>query len=266
VDIERRLSFGSVAELYDSSRPSYPDALVDDALAYAPARDDGPVRVVEVGAGTGKATVLFAARGASILAIEPDPEMAAIARRNCERFPDVTLLGTEFEGWEVGERQFDLLISAQAWHWISAEVRMAKSREALVDGGAMALFWNRPIWDSCELADALRAAYTETVPEFGEMPGPMHPGHTAPLSSWGAYGEDLDTAHGFEPEPVRVYHWRSEYTSGEYVRLLQTHSDHIVLPDTQRAALFEAIQGAINAAGGMIELTHRTHLWLARRI
>jgi len=265
VDIERRLSFGSVAELYDSSRPSYPDALVDDALAYAPARDDGPVRVVEVGAGTGKATVLFAARGASLLAIEPDPEMAAIARRNTEAYAMVDVLGTEFESWDVGEERFELLICAQAWHWISPGVRMSKAHEALVDRGAMALFWNRPIWESCELADALRAAYADTVPEFGEMPGPMHPSHTDPLSSWGAYGEDLDIAHGFESEPVRVYHWLSEYTSGEYVRLLQTHSDHIVLPEAQRAALFEAIQAVINAAGGTIGLTHRTHLWLARR-
>jgi hypothetical protein len=54
----RRLAFGSVAELYDRSRPSYPPALVDDVLGLVGVAP----RVLEVGAGTGKATVLFAAR------------------------------------------------------------------------------------------------------------------------------------------------------------------------------------------------------------
>ena len=50
----RRLVFGEVAELYDSVRPSYPDALVDDVLAFAGAGPGDPA--LEVGAGTGKAT------------------------------------------------------------------------------------------------------------------------------------------------------------------------------------------------------------------
>lgn len=264
METERRLSFGSVADLYDSSRPSYPAALVDDALAYAPARDGERVRVVDVGAGTGKATVLFAGRGASVLAIEPNAAMAAVARRNCADLPDVTVVETEFERWEPAEVRFELLICAQAWHWIAPTVRMSKAREALAARGAMALFWNRPLWDRCEPAAALRAAYDGI--EFGEMPGPMHPDHTDPRTSWGYYGEDLDAEHGFEPEPVRSYDWACPYTSAEYIALIQTHSDHIMLPDAQREALLDAVRGAIDEAGGTFELTYRTYLWLARRI
>ena len=61
---ERRLTFGVVAELYDRMRPSYPLALVDDVLAFA-----GVGRALEVGAGTGKATVLFAARDVEVVAL-----------------------------------------------------------------------------------------------------------------------------------------------------------------------------------------------------
>src|SRR5712692_3838624 len=93
---EERFIFGEVAGLYDQARPGYPEALVDDVLAYV-----GQVspRVLEVGAGTGKATVAFAARGLQILAIEPAPEMAAMASRNCEAFPGVTVEVTTFEEW-----------------------------------------------------------------------------------------------------------------------------------------------------------------------
>jgi SAM-dependent methyltransferase len=266
VDIQRRLSFGSVAELYDSSRPSYPAELVDDTIAFAPVATDGPPKIVEVGAGTGKATVLFAARGASVLAIEPDPEMAEIARRNTEPFPAVSVLGTEFESWQPSERRFQLLISAQAWHWTTPEIRMAKAHEALVDGGAMALFWNRPKWDQSEMTAALRAAYEATVPELEESSGPMYPGYAQPLGDSGSFGEDLDPAHGFEPEPMRSYDWVRVYTADEYVRLLRTHSDHILLPDARREALLDAVRAAIDGAGGTLELPHRTHLWLARRL
>ena len=74
--------FGDVAYLYDRRRPGYPEAMVDTVLAAAP---DAPWRVVECGAGTGKATELFAARGASVVAIEPDARMAERCRRNTAR-------------------------------------------------------------------------------------------------------------------------------------------------------------------------------------
>ncbi|HYR61536.1 MAG TPA: hypothetical protein VET24_02725 [Actinomycetota bacterium] len=47
---EQRFVFGEVADLYDRSRPGYPEPLVDDVLAYCGRRSP---RVLEVGAGTG---------------------------------------------------------------------------------------------------------------------------------------------------------------------------------------------------------------------
>jgi len=76
IDEARRLSFDASAALYDAARPGYPDALADDLLATAGRR------VLEIGAGTGKATVVFARRGASIVAIEPGPSLAVVLRRN----------------------------------------------------------------------------------------------------------------------------------------------------------------------------------------
>jgi predicted transcriptional regulator len=49
---ERRRSFDKVAAAYDAIRPSYPEAAIDDILERSQA-----VRALEVGAGTGKATV-----------------------------------------------------------------------------------------------------------------------------------------------------------------------------------------------------------------
>jgi SAM-dependent methyltransferase len=269
VDPARRLSFGSVAELYDRSRPSYPSELVDAVLAFAPPAPAGveAQRVLEVGPGTGKATVLFADRGVSVVGVEPSADMAALARRNCAGFPCVWIEQSEFERWHPGGAQFEVVICAQAWHWIAPGLRMEKARQALVEHGALALFWNRPLWDACALAAPLREAYAATAPEFGSTPGPMYPASADPRSSWGDYGRDLDREHGFAPEPIRRYDWLCEYATGEYLDLIQTHSDHIVLPERERHALLAAVATVIDGAGGgQITLTYRTYLWLARRL
>src|SRR5271170_4393101 len=115
MDDRRRLSFGGVAELYDRSRPSYPPALVDAVLEFAGAGEGD--RALEVGAGTGKATVLFAERGLHVVAIEPSADMAEIARRNTAAYENVTIEETEFERWRPDGREFRVLFSGQAWHW-----------------------------------------------------------------------------------------------------------------------------------------------------
>ena len=67
--VERALSFGGAAAAYERFRTGYPDELVDKVLEYA----DRPVRTaLEIGAGTGKATRVFAARGIAVTATEPD--------------------------------------------------------------------------------------------------------------------------------------------------------------------------------------------------
>jgi SAM-dependent methyltransferase len=139
---ERGTVFGEVAELYDRVRPGYPVALVDEVLAFAP---ESP-RVLEVGAGTGKATVSLAERGLDVLALEPSVEMAGVARRNCARFSGVTVDVQRFEGWPAEREAFQLVASAQAWHWVAAEIRYVKAREVLTSGGALTVFWNRPQW------------------------------------------------------------------------------------------------------------------------
>jgi SAM-dependent methyltransferase len=258
------LAFGSVAELYDRTRPSYPIALVDDVLEFAGAA--AGAHAVEIGAGTGKATALFAARGLSIVALEPSREMAQIARRNLARYDRVVIDEVEFEAWRP-PRRFELVFSAQAWHWVSADDRCTRARNALVDGGALAVFWNRPRWNSSPLRDELARAYDRAAPELAAGaggPGPMRPGTHAPRAWSRDWERELRAATGFESAESRSYSWHEEYTTNDYVRLLQTHSDHIVLGAEQRAALLAAVAEVIDRHSGSFTLEYVTALWLAR--
>lgn len=258
--VEQRLSFGTVAELYDRTRPSYPAVLVDDVLAFCGVERP---HVLDVGAGTGKATALFARHAASVLAIEPSAEMAAIGRRNCAPFgAAVSFEVTDFERWERGERRFELLISGQAWHWVAPEVRTERARAALSAGGAIALFWNTQQWRRSELFEPVRAVYDAIVPGFRATPGERpHSGEV-----WGDHARELDASPEFTTPEYRTYEWAATVATAEYVDVTRTQSDHIGLASDVRERLLAAVANVIDGAGGSFTLPFEAQLWLARAV
>ncbi len=119
---------------YERYRLGYPDELVDAVVHYA----GGPLRsTLEVGAGTGKSTRLFASRGIEATALEPDAEMAHVLERTTRGIsvkPEVTT----FEEFGTA-RHFDMVYAAAAWHWTDPASRWpAPSRCS--SGGVLALF------------------------------------------------------------------------------------------------------------------------------
>jgi SAM-dependent methyltransferase len=249
-----------VAELYDQSRPSYPDALVDRVLEYAGAGESD--RTVEVGAGTGKATMLFAARGLRVVGIEPSADMAEIARRNCAAFPNVTIEQTEFERWRPPGREFRLVFSGQAWHWIAPEVRYVAARAALEDGGAVAAFWNVPDWATCDLRHELGEVYRRHGRD-GVLDDPMNPATRPGDENWAT---EIADASGFAAGEVHRYRWNRDYATLEYLDLLRTHSPCLVLAPPERDALLADIGAAIDANGGSFRMRFVTLLGLARAV
>jgi SAM-dependent methyltransferase len=150
------VGFGSVADRYDRARPSYPTALIDDLMAQRPRS------VLDVGCGTGKAGRLLAARECEVLGVEPDERMAAVAQSH-----GLAVEVTPFEMWDPKGRTFDLVISAQAWHWVDPAVGPAKARSILREGGRLAAFWNCPT-HSDPVRAALDKVYQQHVPELVE--------------------------------------------------------------------------------------------------
>lgn len=259
---ERRLSFGSAADLYDRMRPSYPAELVEDILAFAETRPGEAA--LEIGAGTGKATRLFAERDLAVQALEPSPEMAALARSNCRGFPDVSVEEAEFERWEPGGATFAIVYAAQAWHWIDPAVRYRKPADLLRKGGALAAFWNRPDWSNCVLAADIDSHYRAVIPELLEESGPMRPSRQPMPELWGDPPGEIAATGRYEAPVQRRYTWRRRYSTEEYLSLLQTHSDHILLAEDRRRALLRGVGAIIDLAGGAIEIDYVTHLTLAR--
>src|SRR4029077_6377697 len=97
-----------------------------------------PQPVLDVGAGTGIASEQLLAKGVNVLAVEPDPRMADVARNKGIRVE----IGT-FEGWDPAERHFDLVVFGSSFHWVNPDIALPKVHELLSSGGRLALMWNR---------------------------------------------------------------------------------------------------------------------------
>jgi len=258
---EQRLVFGEVAETYDRQRSSYPSEAIDAILAFAGLGQDTTTPVAEVGAGTGKASVLVAERGIALECLEPSPAMAAVARRNLARYPNAEVLETSFEQWRPARHTYGLVFAAQAWHWVSPEARYAKLHAALFARGSFAAVWNTMLGQGDErLEEAVAHAYGDVLIGRQRLTVPDRGG----VNDW-VIGE-IEASGLFEAGSPTVLreHWRRSFDSNDWIELLSTQSDHRMLDEDTRAGLFERIRAVIDAHGGAFEADYVTVTYLAR--
>lgn len=254
----RRATFTGLAQEYDAIRPSYPAALIDDIIALSQLPQAG--HILEIGCGTGQATVLFAQRGYAMTCLDLGAEMIAIAAKKCQSYPRVQFQQTTFEVWHP-QRQFDLVISATAFHWIPREIGYPKAASVLTPQGALAIFANVHPTPFTGFFDDVQSVYNEVVPEWRHPNA--EPTTAANIKETEAY---INSTGLFEPVVVRTYRWNQPYSADDYVRLLNTYSDHHNLEEPKRTRLSEGIREFINRNyGGSISKDYLTILYLARK-
>jgi SAM-dependent methyltransferase len=260
-DETRKLAFGAYAEEYDAARPRYPAALIDAVAAHA--RIGPSTTALEVGSGTGIATLPFAETGCAIRCLELSEGMAAVARKKLARFPRVTIETTRFEDWAAPESAFDLVFCAQAWHWLAPQVRYAKARRALRPGGTLAIFSNRDAAVLEEVQPAYRRlGIREIVAHEPEAWRDTHPPDLA--AGIDNARASIEKSGCFRDVTFRTFPWQRTFTTAEYIGLLRTYSDHVTLPAEVREPLLDDIAAAIDAAGGSVTRFYATILMLAR--
>lgn len=245
----RRASFGSQAAAYAEERPGYPDAVVAWALEHVV--DRVPLRVLDLGAGTGKLTealLRLDVDGAEIVAVEPDAAMLGELRR---RLPDVRALSGSAEAIPQPDGSVDAILVGQALHWFDLESALPEMARVLTPGGVLAGIWNM---------DDDRIPWVHGLKQAARSRVSLREWRPAEIPIGAPYFADLERAqfaHG---------HRR---TAASMTATIATHSHVLTLDEPERAALLKQVADYLDAtpetAGGEFDLPIVTVAIRARR-
>lgn len=249
---ELRAIFNEDADLYDRTRPGYPDALYDDLATWAPAQD-----ALEIGCGTGQATRVLAARGYRITALDIGPAMAARARENLAEYPDVEVIIADFDTWTPPDR-YDLVVSATAFHWLDPATRAERIAAVLKPGGALAVISTHHVkGGSTDFFHEVQRCYERWMP--GTPPGLR-------LTPEDDITDDLpDLDDRFAPVATGRYAHTVTYPTRTYLDVLNTYSGHRALPRDLHTGLFGDIAALIDGGyGGQVSKRYLNILTVVR--
>ena len=224
-DRRRAQSFGAAAVEYDRHRPRYSRSLIAGLITH------GGLRALDVGAGTGIAATQLAEAGAAVLAVEPDVRMARLAAAKGIRVEQTT-----FEEWRPAGRDFDLVVFAQSFHWVDPQLALRKVAAILRPGGRLALLANRivPTAPTQHELDEINADYLDVTAR-------------AIVNAEDEVSVMVEEC-GFSVERRRCVE-QLHYAGEDYLNLVSTYSNRLLLDPTARAELRSRLAQRIGTAG-----------------
>jgi SAM-dependent methyltransferase len=228
------LSFGSAAELYDRIRPTYPPAAVEWALGGT------PLRVVDLGAGTGILTRVIRALSHDVIPVEPDEAMRA---RLAGTTPGVTPLAGSAEDIPLGDEDVDAVMAGQAYHWFDREPAHREIARVLKSGGVFAPIWN--------IRD-------DSVPWVAQLSGILgatdHEGRL-----------DGDFGPAFGPVERELFRHEVLLNADLLVALIASRSYYLTAPPERRAALEAQVRALAADLPETFPLPYVTFAYRSRR-
>ncbi|MBV9385018.1 MAG: class I SAM-dependent methyltransferase [Chroococcidiopsidaceae cyanobacterium CP_BM_ER_R8_30] len=256
-----RTTFDRVALLYDQVRPGYPEEVFNDIVSLSGIPPAG--RILEIGCGTGQATIPLARRGYCLLCIELGENLAVVTRHKVAAYPLVKVQTGAFEDWLIEEGTFDLVLAATAFHWLDPAISYPKAACALRTGGAIALFWNLHVHSdtSSGFFEAVQQLYRRFAPELVTDDKPLpRPDEvedkTGEIEQTGLFGKVTQSK----------YRWDAAYDAASYIDVLNTYSGHIDLDSSKRERLLHEIAELIDTKfNGRIIKGYLTTLYIAHR-
>jgi SAM-dependent methyltransferase len=206
-------SFGAVAATYERGRPSYPAEAIDWLLP------PGAQRVLDLGAGTGKLTRQLRERGLEVVAVEPSDGMREQLTRSVR---DVPVLAGSAEKIPLEDGSVDVVLVAQAWHWVDPGRAVPEVARVLAGGGELGLLWNdrdeREEWVA-QLGRILAGDQDRDISSSAPVVGPP-----------------------FGPVERLDVEWRSHLTPDTVIDLVASRSYIITMPPGERAARLAAVR------------------------
>ena len=255
-------TFDTAAQTYEKIRPGYVPELYKAIFEYSDIDED--CHLIEVGIGGGQATLPFLQKRCFITAIEYGENLSSICREKFSDYPKFNVITSKFEDVNLDDNKYDLIYSASAFHWIPEEIGYTKVYSVLKKGGVFTRFANHPFRckNEPELAKAIDEAYAKYY----------YPFHNKQVTIPIEYTEEeafhraqIAAKYGFGDIEYKLFYRIREFSAEEYITLLGTYSDHIVIDELIRKRFFDEIAQAINEHGGVLKLYDTMDLQVARK-
>ena len=255
-------TFDTAVSLYEKMRPGYVDDIYRAIFEYV--HIDENSRVVEVGSGSGQATLPVLKTGCELTSVEYGENFSELLRNKFKEYERFKVITGKFEDVNLENNTFDLVFSATAFHWVPEEIGYPKLHSILKDGGAFARFANRPriCKDNPDFAAEIDNIYVDYYNKYY--------GLRSGTKVW--FTEDkakeislIPAKYGFRDIKYYLFYRDRVFTAKEYVGLLGTYSDHIAIEESIRKEFFDRIEEAINEHGGSITINDTLDLELARK-
>ncbi len=236
-------AFEALVDDYAAARPTYPAALFD-ALPPVEGR-----RVLELGAGTGLATLRLLERGAQVVSTDAGPAM--LGRLHAE-LPGVPVAIARAEALPFADDTVDAVCGAQMWHWVDVPAAVAEVARVLRPGGWLAVWWND--------VDAAGQRWYEEQQARLEADGA---GYRRSYRAR-AYADELEATGAFADVTTWTGTWSRELDGPTYERWLRSKSYVAALHDPEGFLAAERASLARAFPSGRIVEPFRVQLVVAR--
>ena len=265
--------YKGIAVAYDEIRPSYPEKLIEDIISKAGIKPND--RLLEIGAGTGKATIQFAEKGFTIHAIEIGEDMAEILRDKCAKYEKVTLDVVPFEQWtNTDSQEYDMIYSAQAFHWMDPKIKYEKCHKLLKDNGYLVLFWynvsDAQSSATSEIEDKFSAIVDKYVLNYSSYKGkPERRTHDG-VSNDDEREAEIEASKYFKLIEKIEYVEEKRNNANQYLKVKKSipafASILDKLDDTTVEKMNSEIEELINSYGGYVSTTFNYSLYITKKV
>lgn len=250
------IAFNEMADYYDLYRPDYPDAIIRSIVEKANLTSAS--RVLEIGAGSGKATARFADDGFEMVCIEPGKDLAAKGMENL-RNQKVQFVVSLFEECSLPENSFDAVISAQAFHWVKKPDAYALCARCLKPNGYLMPFWNIELIGDSEIDHDVFDIISRYNAYTTVMKKEAYAERVERISA------EIANSGCFSKPDIIQHEWVQTFTAQQYFGYFMTGNMFIRNSDEKKQACYQELLELEKRHSG-IQRTFVSELYAAQKI